>query len=95
MSDTKHLSLLGIRHLCHDEGLVLLTAGSRLDEIPLESILHKEKVVHAAFTDILDRRTFTLPVERLVASLLPDSMERPLSAHEITEEQRRDYQICK
>ena len=95
ISDTKHLSLFGIRHLCHDEGLVLLTSASRLDEIPLESILHREKVVHATITDILDRRTFTLPIETLVAPLLPDSMERPRSAHEITEEQWRDYQICK
>jgi len=81
MSDTKHLSLLGIRHLCHDEGLVLLTAGSRLDEIPLESILHQEKVVHAALTDILDLRTFTFPIKTLVAPLLPDSMKRPLSTY--------------
>jgi|WetSurMetagenome_2_1015567.scaffolds.fasta_scaffold94317_3 hypothetical protein len=74
---------------------VLLTSASSLDVISLESILHKERVVHAALTDILDRPTFTLPIQTLVAPVLPDSMERPLSAHEITEEQRRHYQICK
>jgi hypothetical protein len=58
-------------------------------------MLHREKVVHASLAEIVDRRTFTLPLDELVGPLLPDSIPGPLSAQEITEEQQRDYECCK
>lgn len=95
IGDYKQLNLFGIRHFCHDDGIVLLTPAIALDAIPLESSLHQQKVLHAPLADILDRRTFNLPLDALIRPILSDASRHPLSIQEITEAQRNDYETHK
>ncbi len=91
----KQMSLHGIKRFCRDDGLVILTPASIFDEIPLESMLHMEKVIHSPLVESLDPRTSALPINAMVAPLLSDAMEYPISAIELTENQRRDREAFK
>jgi hypothetical protein len=91
----RQLSLLGIRHLCDDDGLVLLTPVSAINEIPFESILHHERTIHVALAKALDRKTFVLPLDSLIRPLLPAPLQHPLLSISHTEEQEKDYETHK
>jgi hypothetical protein len=88
----KFISLAGIRYLCHDNGLVLLTLGSSLDEMQLESWLHHERMILAPLAQILNPNNFSLPLDTLLRPFFPVPAQHSLSELEITEKQWRDYQ---
>lgn len=62
--------MLGIKRLCgEDDYLVVVNPFTKVEEIPLRTNLHQNKILQLSLADCLNTQTFEMPLDTIIAGI--------------------------